>query len=583
MECDEKSLREMLASPHGRMIGLRNIERAPFTDLPLHQRFYRRLGILVLFAFVATARGEVRFGFDARSSEQISFLQINGATSDACVTTVADSGRGGLKKVKSALIRLGSGPNQGKSLSLKVNKAGVITRIGAGDGSRIDLLWNRSKAYREVSVVLRDTKGRKVGFAQNITTTQQTSILATTAGEDETPATVSFGGSPETYISWDTLGGHITREQLTDGSVIPEETGKIMAGMIDQSLLVINTLIDRMGKIPKLVLSGGNLNLLVTKVLADTVIAAAGLRDVALKYFGDLVETMLNRWKGRLERLLADVPTADEIISDALSQPAPTSFAPTPIAHGTARILSPPANVREGDTLLLTIVREGGNAGILSGQISIIGSANTSTGDVRFKGTAYYYFADGDTDPKVVRIVVRRDTNFGEGSESLVLEHDGGGDAIQQVAIGIQDAPPLNAKFHLVGNSGAAGLTLGTATGCSLSSAVRLYGPVECVLDYNPETGRGEMRISAPLFLPTFGTTFTEVWKGSVAWNGSELAGVLKSSQPSMSIKIAWTQTGEFRATGTVPIGVYLWYTDGSCTGPRNSFYYPITNLLMSP
>src|SRR5438128_342004 len=106
------------------------------------------LAVWFLMIFAAGVRADVRFGVDARSPRQVSFLQINAATHDAAVTTVADGGMRGLGRPTGAFVYLGSGTNQGSWLRITLPRSGLISSLMAPDKSRIDLHWDKTKGYQ---------------------------------------------------------------------------------------------------------------------------------------------------------------------------------------------------------------------------------------------------------------------------------------------------------------------------------------------------------------------------------------------------------------------------------------------------
>ena len=534
------------------------------------------LVFVLITALTETVYAGVRLAFDARPASSISFVQINDVTNDAAVTEVRDGGKAGLRRPTGTMLRLGSGPNAGQSLQLAVNRLGLISRITAADHSRLDLRWNKVKGYREVQVILRDTRGRKIGFAESISPSGRSLRSAT---EAEPPSVFSFGESPETYYSWE-RAGLIKRDDLINNAVFTPEIGKSIAGMFDDIDRCVNTLIDRISKIPSLSNASGALGLKIGFLLGDAAAAASGLRDTASDYVGSLAGELHEYGKVPLGKLVAGAEHGADIVAAALSKPVLGTFIPTPPALGRARVDAPPSVVKEGETVTLRIVREGGSAGVLSGQIVVNSASLGSPDDFRYRGTAYYLFLDGDSSPKYVKLQFLID-RLAEGGELLTFEHDGGSGGLEQFAVTVNEAPPKKGSFRIHANRTGGGL--GTATGCGFSDDVFMSGAAKIELSYDAQAGTGFAKASGSVGTST--GTFDYSWEGPVTWDGVAFSGSLlrvsNPARPPVQITVTRRSDGRYAATATLPFTVYLFNTNGSCTGPIQVFNFSVNNALM--
>ncbi len=511
---------------------------------------------------------QVRVGVDARSNGGLSFFQINMSTNDAVITTVKSDARSRLKTPHTALYYFGSGPETGQWLRADANQRGLLQRFTAFDGSRVDLRWNKPSGYRQATVILRDSRGRKVSYAENLALAMDLSSA--------TDAVIEQGKSPPSYVDFYRVLGK-TREELLNEPFI----GEPLVGLFDSCNRCVETLVDQISSIPDLTNKAESLGLKVAKLFGKTVASAADLSGKAQEYAGNLSKDLAVRGRASIQKMLESVEGADFAIGVLKNRPVEGSYSGTLPSVGHARIDQPPAVVREGENFNLTVVREGGGSGILSGRIVVSAISPAGAADISFRYSEVYMFLDGDTKPKTIRLKALRD-RFAEGDETLILEHDGGGENFEQFSIVVKEAPPRARDFKLRAVTGGA-RSLGNASGCGESGPFEMNGAVHIYLDYDSGTNEALARItgSGGTYLGDF---FYE-WEGPVSWDGVSFTGQLSRTEnparPSATIQITQLPSGAFSADVTVPFTHRFYKLDGSCTGPLQTFTFSANGVRM--
>jgi len=527
-------------------------------------------------ALAGNAHADVRFGYDGHSKTSVSFIEFNTVTQDVTLTQVPIKSRR-LTRPTTALVRFGSGANRGRWVKVQADPTtGLVTRLTASDNSRIDLQWSKTTGYRSALIVLRDNHGRQRLMAQ--LTGSPTARQPMAAAKS---ISAKFGKSPPDFYSWKDWGLAGTAEDVSNWDVGPVDmsgVGQAVTGLLDQTDHIINTLINQMIEIPELVHGGGGVGLLVARELAQTVAEASGMVDQAREYVGDLAGNLLDHGVSSPLQALQKASTAAAVVADALGRTVLGNYNPTIPSNGFAT-LRPPGVVYKGDKTTLDIAREGGNAGILSGRIMIAPSSGIRPVSVSFEGGPYYVFLDGATKPQLLRMDVSKSAANGR---SLVLDLDEGNGLDGTTRTTVEGAPP-NTSFSVNGSGGESGASIGTATGCSFTSSMYLSGQVNIRLTYNSRTKTASASVDA--VITTDNGSFDYTWDGPMTWNGAAFTGSLArssaSNRPPMPLTISPGASGTYTARGIVPFTMYLFKTDGSCTGPVETFNYTLTGATL--
>lgn len=523
-------------------------------------------------AFGAHARADVRFGYDGHAKSSVSFIEFNTATQDATLTQVSVQHKR-LIRPTAVLVRLGSGANAGRWIKVQIDSTtGLVSRLTGPDNSRIDLTYSKTTGYRSALLVLRDNHGRQRLSTQITSSPNARQPMASKKIKE------IFTKSPPDFYSWKDWGLAGSQQDVLNWDVGPVDmsgVGQAVAGMLDQTDHVINTLINRMLEIPELAHSGAGAGVLVARELAQTVAEASGMVDQAREYVGDLAQNLLDHGVSSPLAALEKSSVANAVMTDVLGRTVGATYTPVIPANGFAKLVDPGTIYKGGETSL-KVVRQGGDAGILSGRILVTNNSGIRPADVSFEGGPYYVFLDGATTPRLLRMDVNKDPANGR---TLALDLDRGDGTLVGSAMREETAPPTTG-FTVAGTGGDSGASLGTATGCGFTSSLYLSGQVAIQMHYNAATRQATASVNAVIG-SDYGS-FDDTWQGAMTWNGSAFVGSLVrvANRPTMLLTIRPTGGGAYVASGAVPFTMYLYNLDGSCTGPVETFPYSVSIAL---
>jgi hypothetical protein len=167
--------------------------------------------------------------------------------------------------------------------------------------------------------------------------------------------------------------------------------------------------------------------------------------------------------------------------------------------------------------------------------------------------------------------------NFGVCAVDLV-----GAQSCKTTTLVVDNSSPLS----LAGDGGTVGDALGTATGCGSSTSLSLDSLIHFVVYNDGISGTTTVTVTVDVYSPDYGSG-SYMWQGPVTWNGSALTGSLprtdNPSRPPLPLTITQNSSGQFILSATVPFTYYIYITDGSCTGPVETFNYQVNGVVLSP
>jgi hypothetical protein len=142
------------------------------------------------------------------------------------------------------------------------------------------------------------------------------------------------------------------------------------------------------------------------------------------------------------------------------------------------------------------------------------------------------------------------------------------------------------ASISLQGDGGSDGVDLGNASACGISSDLFLDGTISIQLSNDGSGDPTTATVSADCD-DSLGDYLSYSWQGNMTWNGSAFTGSLartsNANDPAVTLTVTLGTDGQYTASATLPFTYYVYITDGSCTGPLNTFNYSVSGVPMSP
>lgn len=140
----------------------------------------------------------------------------------------------------------------------------------------------------------------------------------------------------------------------------------------------------------------------------------------------------------------------------------------------------------------------------------------------------------------------------------------------------------------LTGEAGVVGASLGSLSGCGITSQLTLGSKVTVRMEYNCRTGKATAIVTGTVDAYSAingSSSYSYPWRGTMKRKGNVFTGVLyrqdNSARPTLRLTVRCNDDGTFHASAVVPFTYVQFKLDGTCSTPVTTFPYHLTRVSL--